>query len=64
MSIRHRVKIALGKHDPATTYKHKTFEANNTVHFVFEQAGSAELVSEMLRIIFKRKSLIHKGRKP
>lgn len=64
MSVRHRVNLALAKHDPAARYAYETFTTEKTAYFVFEQARSAELVREMLRILIKRKPLIHKGRKP
>lgn len=63
MSARHRVTLALSKADPNASYAHETFTSGNTAYFVFEQNRSAEIVREMLRILFKRKPLIHNGRK-
>ena len=64
MSIRHRVAVAVLKADPKASYAYETFTTGNTCHFVFEQERSAEIVSAMLRTIFKRKPLLHNGRKP
>lgn len=64
MSIKHRVALALSRADPKASYAYETFSTSNTVHFVFEQDRSAQIVKEMLRLMFKRKALIHNGRKP
>ena len=66
MSVRHRVAMALDKCDPAASYAYETFTdtAANRVYFIFEQGRSADIVAQMLRIMLKRKPLIHNGRKP
>ena len=64
MSARHRIALALSKHDPEASYAYETFQTGNQVVFVFEQNRSAEIVAGMLRIMLRRKPLIHKGRKP
>jgi len=64
MSTRHRVALALSKADPRESYAYEMFTTGNTAYFVFEQDRSAQIVKEMLRLMFKRKPLIHKGSKP
>ncbi|HJW01371.1 MAG TPA: hypothetical protein VJ617_19955 [Arthrobacter sp.] len=65
MSVRHRVVLAMSKHEPGASYAYEVFYGiPGHATFVFEQARSAEIVVAMLRIIIKRKPLIHKGRKP
>lgn len=64
MSVRHRVSLALSRHDPQANYAYETFTTGNHAYLVFEEARSAEIVRDMLRIMLKRKPLIHKGRKP
>lgn len=64
MSIKHRFALALSQMDMAANYKHHVVQTGNTANFVFEDGQSAAAVAEMLRIIFKRKPLIHKGGKP
>lgn len=64
MSARHRVVLALSKVDPSANYGYEVISTDRHATFIFEQSRSAEIVSQILRVIFKRKSLIHKGRKP
>ena len=64
MSVRHRVYVALRGVDPTASYAYETFETPGHVSFVFEDARSAQIVKTMLAQIFKRKTLIQKGRKP
>ncbi|HEX9229773.1 MAG TPA: hypothetical protein VF885_24510, partial [Arthrobacter sp.] len=58
--------LALSKVDPEASYAYETItlESENRVIFAFEQGRSADIVAQMLRIMLKRKPLIHNGRKP
>lgn len=64
MSVRHRVYVALRGVDPQASYAYETFETPGRVCFVFEDARSAQIIKTLLSQIFKRKPLIHNGRKP
>ena len=66
MSVRHRVYMALDKVDPALSYAYETYTSphERMVTFYFDDQRSADIVRSMLRTIFKRKPLIHKGGKP
>lgn len=64
MSIRHRMVLALRKYDPGASYAYEVYSTDRHAYFVFEQDRSAEIVAAMLRIMLKRKPLIHNGRKP
>lgn len=63
MSARHRVVLAMSKVDPMANYAYEVITTERHSTFIFEQSRSAEIVSQMLRVIFKRKPLIHNGRK-
>lgn len=64
MSTRHRVALAMKKGTQILDYGYDVFTDDKTATFVFDSGRSAQIVSEMLRLMFKRKTLIHKGRKP
>lgn len=67
MSARHRVKHAVMKLTAeGDNWAYETWSDGKTAYFSFESSRSAELISEVLRHIFKstRPQLIHKGRKP
>jgi len=64
MAVKHRVHVALNKVDPSLSYAYETFATPGHVSFVFEDARSAKIVRQVLAQIFKRKPLIHNGRKP
>lgn len=66
MSARHRVAAALATYDPSiTNYSFEVYGSTpKHAYFVLEDDRAAEAVSRMLRIMFKRKPLIHNGRKP
>jgi hypothetical protein len=65
MSIRHRVARALASYDPSiTNYSFDVYGTAKHAYFVMQDDRAAAAVSHMLRIMFKRKPLIHNGRKP
>lgn len=65
MSVRHKVTLALSKHEPGASYAHEVYYTDKMAYFVFEQDRSAEIVIQMLRIMLGRKPpLIHNGKKP
>jgi hypothetical protein len=65
MSIRHRVAKALASYDhTVTSYSYEVYGTAKHAYFYFLEDGAAEAVSHMLRIMLKRKPLIHNGRKP
>ena len=64
MSVRHRLVLALRKYDPEASYAYEVYSSDKHAYFVFEKDRSAEIVAAMLRILIKRKPLIHNGRKP
>jgi hypothetical protein len=64
VSIRHRFVLALRECDPEASYAYEVYSSDKHAYFVFEKDRSAEMVGAMLRILFKRKPLIHNGKKP
>ena len=65
MSIRHRVAKALATYDHTiVSYSYDVYGTAKHAYFVFHDDRAAASVGYMLRIMFKRKPLIHNGRKP
>lgn len=64
MSVRHRIAKALAGYDRTASYSFEVYGTAKHAYFVFDDDRAAASVSHMLRIMFKRKPLIHKGRKP
>jgi hypothetical protein len=64
MSIRHRVQQALLLERRATNYRHEVISQPGHATFVMEDPVAAQVILEALRLMFKRKPLIHKGGKP
>ena len=48
----------------ARNYAHQTVEIDKMVVFMFEDPQSSLVIRQMLHMMFKRKPLIHNGRKP
>lgn len=56
--------VALKEYDPSLSYAYEIYGTGDHAYFVFEQDRSADVVAAILRILLKRKPLIHNGRKP
>ena len=64
MSMRHRVQQAIRLGHRTNNYRSTQLTEPGHVTFVMEDPVAAQVLIEALRLILKRKPLIHKGGKP